>query len=151
MTIDRRLVLALSLLAVPACKNAPQGDSGLATTLPQRVGDAGDATAATKVGILGEGGGSKLTLDLIRLPPKDSANIWACGPVPPDDFALGRATCLSDATRSVEIVAANVEFHCSTDPSFQTVPAKLPLSFDFCPAYEVSVYDFTPGMPLEVN
>ena len=152
MTNIRRLALAAALASfIPACKNAPSGSSGLAESLPQRVGDPGDATAATQVGILGNGGGTKLTIDVSRMPPKGSPNIWSCGQVPPDDFAIGRAVCQSDATRSVEIVAANVEFHCSSNPNFQTIPAKLPLSFDFCPAYEVFVYDFTPGVPLEIN
>lgn len=127
-------------------------DGAPTPTAPQRVGDSGDAAAAAKVGVLGTGGGKGLYMDLQRPPEaREAARLWACWNLPADDFALGRAVCKGDPTKSVEITAANVDFVCTGNPDFGTVTAKRPISLDFCPTYDVYAYKFEPAFNLKIQ
>lgn len=152
MTPNVRLTCAaLALVAAAACKPAAKNGSTTHADLPQRVGDSGDATVSRKIGVYGSGGGDRLTVDLERPPAGGSANLWSCWQLPPDDFALGRAVCTSDAHKSLEITAANVEFTCKSNPEFGTVKARRLLSMEYCNSYDVFAYEFKPALELRLN
>ncbi len=144
-------VLLAVFCAASACKPAKKDNNGLVQKTPARVGADGDAAASSKVGVLGLGGGKRLTVDLQRPPSaNESARLWTCWAVPADDFALGRAVCKSDAQKSIEITAANVDITCISNPDFGEVKAKRTISLDFCPAYDVFAYQFTPAFNVKV-
>jgi hypothetical protein len=151
----RALFLSIALVATTlsafGCKPKARDDNGTQPAFPQMTGTPGDATALTKVGIYGKGGASHIAVDLGRLPPAGSAALYACWSVPPDTTVLGRAACVEDQTKSVDLVAANVDFTCVANPNFPAVKAKTPLSPDFCDAYTVYSYPFTPALPFAMN
>lgn len=149
-----KLVLVSLLVALGAgCKQPARstGAGGVAADFPERVGSEGDATVSRKVGIFGAGGGDRITIDLERAPANGSANLWACWGVPADTFTFGRAVCVADPHKTVEITAAAVELTCRVNPEFGVVKAKAPLSRDFCDAYEVFAYEFQPQLEVRLN
>lgn len=150
MTIQTLGILVL--LLVCACKPGDKSDDGSTVSAPQRVGGEGDAAPAVKVGVLGQGGGKRLTLDLQRPPAgSESARLWTCWSLPADDFALGRAVCKEDAKKTVEITTANVDVSCISNPDFGVVKAKRPVSTDFCGSYDVFAYRFEPAFNVKVE
>ena len=149
-------LLLAGLASLAACRVRDDGNAGRTDggQLPQLVGGAngqGDAAAATKIGTIGQGGGTHLVLDLTKQPDNTAASLWACWPVPPASYALGRAVCASDQTKVVELTAANADAACASNPSFQTVAAATPLSLDGCAAYDVYEYKFDPPLTLVVK
>lgn len=144
-------ILVMVLAFSPACKSENPTTTAHALA-PERVGAAGDAAAAVKVGVLGQGGGTRLTIDLERAPgPNESASLTTCWTIPSDDFALGRAVCKNDAQKSVEITGDNVTLTCVSNPAFVEIKAKHPLSLDFCPSYDVFAYQFKPAFNIKVE
>jgi hypothetical protein len=145
-------ILLLAGAVSVGCKPLPKGASADGVNMPARVGGGpGDATAAVKIGVLGKGGGSHLTVDLGRLPSASSSNLWTCWHVPADSFGLGRAVCAAQPDKNVEIVAANVDFTCASDPQFGAVKAKTPLAMTGCETFDIFAYQFDPPLTLKVD
>ena len=148
-----RLIGAVLVVAVAAgCKPKAQttSDGGSPRAFPARVGGgAGDASSLFKVGTLVAGGASVITLDLERLPSANNANIFACWPQPDAAVAVGRAVCTTDASQVVELTPGRLEFICSVDPKFTTVPTAQTIDLTACPAYDVFTYQF--DAPLKVT
>lgn len=145
---------ALSVLLmtnVSACKKQEGSTAGTSESFPQLVGEAGDATATLKVGVLGKNGGKRLAIDLEKLPEFGSANLWSCYQLPEDSFSFGKAVCTGDSSKSVNIVADNVDFTCEVNRDFGVVKAKVPLNFTDCESYDVYAFVFKPTLDLRIT
>lgn len=144
---------ALSILlmtSLSGCKKQGGSTAGTPDSFPQKVGEAGDATATIKVGVLGKSGGKRLLIDLEKLPESGSANLWSCYQLPEDSFQFGRAVCKADNSKSVDITADNVDFTCEVNRDFGVVKAKVPLSLSECDSYDVYAYVFKPTLDLRI-
>lgn len=150
--MKRMAILVPVLLALAfACKPVGKDANGAKATTPKRVGGDGDAAAAGKVGVLGEGGGKSLYMDLAKVPDaREASSLSYCFTMPADDVAVGRAVCKKDPQKSLEITAANVDFVCTGSASFGTVKARRPVSLDFCASYDVFAYKFEPAFNVKI-
>lgn len=142
----RVLTLAGVVVGAFACKgggNAEDTDSAF----PKRVQKGeGDATADRNVGQLTAG--KALVIDLARPAQPGEATLSPCWTVPAENVAFGRAVCVTDGSKGVELTSAHIEFECGVN---ETRKATSPLSHDGCDAYEIFAYDFVPALYLRVR
>lgn len=151
---NRFVFSALSILmfsAISGCKKPGGSSAGTSDSFPQVVGEAGDATATVKVGVLGKNGGKRLRIDLEKLPEFGSANLWSCYQLPEDAFQFGRAVCAADNTKSVNITADQVDFSCEVNRDFGVVKAKVPLDLSACESYDIYAFVFKPTLDLKIT
>ncbi len=146
------MIAGVLLSGMPlACKKAGGSSGGSGVQFPVRIGEEGDAAAATKTGALKVGDGQRFAFDLQREPLLGSAGLWACWDIPAPTTPLGRAVCGADASKSFEVTATYVDLLCRTNPDFGVIRATTEVEAAACPGgYEVFTYAFVPAGGLEL-